>query len=137
VRDVRPDFAHADIPDLERGLPKYIKTSLIPVEFILAIMEIEAWFLAETTHFPKLDPAITVAAIKAAYGFDPENDDMEQRLAPADDLNNCYAIAGKTYQKHLAQDTVDALDYADIYLRLWRKFRYMERLIGSIVSFLT
>ena len=47
LRDVRPAFTHAEIPKLEVGLQKCIKTTLIPVEFILAI---EAWFLAESTH---------------------------------------------------------------------------------------
>lgn len=32
VRDVRPDFTHAEIPRLRTTLPHYIKTSLIPVE---------------------------------------------------------------------------------------------------------
>lgn len=122
IRDVRPTFTHADIPRLEANLLKYVKTSLIPVQFILAIMEIEAWFLAETTHYPKVDPAITVVAIKTKLGFDPENDDMQQRLAPADDLNNCYAIGGKTYVKRGAKNTVNALDYALIYMGLWKKF---------------
>ena len=62
IRDVRPDFTHADIPRLEAGLAKHIKTSLIPVEFILAVMEIEAWFLAEVSHFAKIDPGITVGS---------------------------------------------------------------------------
>jgi hypothetical protein len=136
LRDVRPKFTHADIPKLEANLPKYVKTSLIPVVFVLAIMEIEAWFLAEATHYQKIDAAITVAAIKATLGFDPESDDMEQRLAPADDLNKCYAIGGKNYVKHRAQDTVDALDYALIYVRLREKFRYVERLMGALETFL-
>lgn len=136
LRDVRPDFTHAEIPALEKGLPKYIKTSLISVEFILAILEIEAWFLAEVTHYAKIDPAITVAAIKAALLFDPENDDLEQRLAPAEDLNRCYALGGKVYQKGLAKETVDALDYARIYLELGKKFRYLDRLMQSISTFL-
>jgi len=136
IRDVRPKFSHEDIPKLEANLPKYVKTSLIPVQFILAIMEIEAWFLAETTHFAKIDPAITVVAIKARLGFDPENDDMQRRLAPADDLTNCYAIGGKTYLKRQAKDTVEALDYALIYMELREKFNYLDRLIGSIELFL-
>jgi hypothetical protein len=136
LRDVRPDFTHADIPRLERGLPMFIKTALIPVEFCLAILEIEAWFLAETAHFPRIDPAITLPAIKAALGFDPETDDMEQRLTPADDLNACYAIGGKAYQKHAAKDTVDALDYSIIYVDMLKKFKYLEKLIGSIEAFL-
>ena len=113
-----------------------MKTSLIPVQFILAIMEIEAWFLAEATHYPKIDPSITVEAIKARLGFDPENDDMQQRDAPADDLNNCYAIGGKTYKKHKAKDTVDALDFALIYMEICNKLDYLKRLITSIDDFL-
>ena len=136
LRDVRPDFTHADIPKLETGLRTFIKTSLIPVEFILAILEIEAWFLAEVSHFPKIDPAITVAEIKAKLGFDPEIDDMELRLEPAVDLNNCYAIGSKTYQKHRAQKTIDSLDFALIYCDLSKKFRYLDRLIASIHEFL-
>jgi hypothetical protein len=136
LRDVRPSFTRADIPRLEVGLRTYIKTSLIPVEIFLAILEIEAWFLAEATHFPKIDPAITVAAIRATLGFDPENDDMEQRLTPADDMNDCYAIGGKAYVKANAQATVDALEYSEIYILHVDKFLYLKKLCQSIESFL-
>jgi hypothetical protein len=136
MRDVRPNFTYADIPRLEANLPKYVKTSLIPVQFILSIMEIEAWFLAEATHYKRIDPSVTVEAIKAALGFNPETDDMEQRAAPADDLNNCYAIGGKTYLKHKAKDTVDALDFTLIYVELCNKFKYLKRLIANIDAFL-
>jgi hypothetical protein len=134
---VRPTFTYADIPKLEATLPKYIKTSLIPVEFVLAILEIEAWFLAESTHFQKIDPAITLEAIQLVLGFHPENDDMEQRLTPADDLDHCYAIAGKAYDKQQARETVNALDYARIYLELANKISYLKRLIESIEEFLS
>lgn len=137
IRDVRPKFTHADIPKLEASLPKYIKTSFAPVTFILAIMEIEAWFLAEATHYSRIEPSITVAAIKENLRFDPENDDMQQRFCPADDLNACYAIGGKVYVKHRAKDTVDALDYAFIYTDLRSKINYLDRLISVIDAFLT
>ena len=78
MRDLRPDFTILDIAKLEMNLPKYIKTSLCPVVFVLSVMEIEAWFLAEVKHFHTIHPAITVAAIKSKLGFDPENDDLEQ-----------------------------------------------------------
>ncbi|MGP0068819.1 MAG: hypothetical protein ACLQGP_35120 [Isosphaeraceae bacterium] len=136
LRDVRPKFAYAQIPRLELNLPKYIKTTLIPVDFILAVMEVEAWFLAEATHFAKIHPAITVAAIKASLGFDPENDDMEQRLEPAADLHNCYAIGGKVYSKGRAEETVHALDFAVIYLDSVAKFKYLKRLVQIIDEFL-
>jgi hypothetical protein len=136
LRDVRPRFTHAEIPRLERGLRTYIRTSRTPVTFILAIMEIEAWFLSETTHFQRIDPSITVTAIKETLGFDPEHDDMEQRHNPAEDLNNCYRIGGKRYAKRQAQVTIEALDYAFIYLELQTKIRYLQQLIADIDAFL-
>lgn len=135
IRDVRPKFIHADISKLEENLPKYIKTKFIPVEFILAIMEIESWFLAETSHLPKVDPAITVEAIKENLGFDPENDDMELRPYPANDLNNCYAIGGKTYKKQNVEGTVDKLDFTQMYLHFGSKFRHFNRLLNTINTF--
>jgi len=135
IRDVRP-IPPSDIPKLEAGLPKYIRTKLAPVTFILAIMEIEAWFLAEATHYSKIEPSITVAAIRATLGFDPENDDMAQRLCPADDLNACYAIGGKAYVKYKAKVTVDTLDYALIYMELRNKINYLDRLISILDAFL-
>jgi len=136
VRDVRPDFTYSEIPRLEANLPLYVKTSLIPVEFILGVMEIETWFLAETTHYSKIDPAITVTAIKATLGFDPENDNLELRPNPAVDLNNCYAIGGKSYEKNRIQDTTEVLDYLQVYMELNKKFKYIDRLVSSIDSFL-
>ncbi len=137
LRDVRPTFSYAEIPRLERGLRTYIKTSLIPVDFVLAVMEIEAWFLAETTHYARIDPAISVAAIKSTLGFDPENDDLQQRPSPAEDLHNCYAIAGKGYRKGRAEDTVNALDFAEVYCNLTVKIDYLRKLSDIINDFLS
>jgi hypothetical protein len=64
--------------------------------------------LADSTfaHFQKLDPSSTLEAIQLVLGFHPGKDDMQQRLTPADDLDHCYAIAGKAYDKQQARDTV-------------------------------
>jgi hypothetical protein len=138
IRDVRPVFNHSDIPRLEANLPKYIKTTLAPVSFILSIMEIEAWFLCETTHFTRIEPSITVNAIRNNLGFDPENEKMELRLCPANDLDDCYAIGGKSYDKTQTKIdiTVNALDYALIYLDVRKKILYLDRLISNIETFL-
>lgn len=136
MRDVRPEFTYEDIPKLEAGLKKYVKTALIPVEFVLNVMEIEAWFLAEHNHFPKIDPSITVAAIKATLGFDVEVDDLSQRSTPASDLNSCYMIGGKKYEKSRVATTVSALDFPNVYLKLQNKIPQLRRLTNSIDAFL-
>jgi len=78
-----------------------------------------------------------VAAIDASLGFDPEKEDMQLRLEPAEDLGRCYAIGGKTYNKYNAQQTVDALSFDEIYLKLVAKLQYLERLVKVIEAFLT
>src|SRR6266446_6181044 len=51
-RDVAPTYARADIPKLE-GLLRYgVRSKPIVVTFVLSVMEVEAWFLAEHLHFP-------------------------------------------------------------------------------------
>lgn len=137
IRDVRPTFQHSDIPRLEATLRKGIDQSLIPAEIILSIMEIESVFLGEATHFERIDPALTVDAIKSKLGFDPVSGDMELRTEPAADLANCYAIAGKAYTKQLVQDTIDVLDFDRIYLEQPQRFKSLSQLVSHIDSFLS
>lgn len=135
VRDVRPDFSLAQIPQLEAGLMKFVLPGLIPVEFILATMEIEAWFLAEVNHFVAIDPSITVARISTMLGFDPSVDDLALRPNPASDLGECYALGGKTYFKG-SQETVAALDVEHLYLTIAPRIPYLNKLCASLDEFL-
>lgn len=137
IRDVRPRYTFAQIPNLEIVLQRFVNKSLIPVKFILAVMETEAWFLAESTHFSRIDPSITVQSIKASLGFDPENDPLEQRTDPAKDLDACYRLGGKSYSKRHVDITVNALDYANLYLELRKKIHYLNVLTSEIDHFLS
>lgn len=136
MRDVRPKYSLSDVSRLEIGLRMYIKTNLIPVEFILAVMEVEAWFLAEINLFEKIDSSITIDKIKENLGFDPYNDDLSQRPEPANDLDAVYRIGGKSYEKNNVSVTINALDYPSIYLELPDRVDYMRRLINGIEGFL-
>ena len=77
VRDVRPRINRAEIPEFRRRLPLKVKTQPIRVVFVLSIMELEAWFLSEYTHFSRLYVPISPAQVRAWLGFDPSTDDME------------------------------------------------------------
>ncbi len=137
IRDVRPNFSYKDIPKLEMSLKRYVKTSLIPVEFVLSVMEIEAWFLAEYHHFPKIHASISLDAVKKSLGFDPEHDDLGLRSTPTSDLRAAYQLGGEKYET--AQDiarTVNALDYPYIYFGLKERIPYLKSLCLSIDNFL-
>lgn len=55
IRDVYPAVLRADIQKLREGLKYRVKTNPIEVLFVLAVMEVEAWFLSEHSHFGRLD----------------------------------------------------------------------------------
>jgi hypothetical protein len=136
LRDVFPKFSHADIPRLKRGLRYGIKTGLTPVQFLLSVMELEAWFLAEYNHFLNLDETLTVDLIRTQLGFDPATDDMTSRLTPAQDLASAYSIAGKTYTKGDAKTTIDKLDYDHVYAVLRDHIPDLRELLDAIDEFI-
>jgi hypothetical protein len=137
IRDVYPNFTKADIPKLRQGLKYGIKTSLAPVEFILSVMEIEAWFLAEHNHFPLIHPSITTDSIKQQFGFDLEMDELSDRENPAKDMIDAYSIGGKEYKKGGAVDTLDKLNYDYMYMVLRDRIPDLATLFNLIDEFLT
>lgn len=136
MRDVRPDFQRAEIPQLEQGLRTRLKTSLAPVEFILCAMEVEAWFLSEATHFERIDPVIKIEAIRLSLGFDPSADDLSLRPTPAIDLDACYQLANIRYEKGSVR-TTNALDYLEIFAVLPARIPYLQKFIELLDNFLT
>lgn len=134
IRDVRPEFTFGEIPRLEVNLRKYIKTNLIPVHYVLSVMEVEAWFLAETNHFANIDNSLNLELIKNKLGFNPEIDDLSLRETPMIDLDNCYKLVGKEYSKSNST-TVDAIDYENLYLNTRQKFVHLNNLMNCIDEF--
>lgn len=119
LRDVYP------IPITEKAtLQSRLRNSLpngpIPIDVVLAVMEIESWFMAEWNHFIKVDASLTPEKIQAALGFNPKTDDMEQRHHPAEDIHQIYKLVGRAYKKHRNQvnTIVLNLDYEFLYITL-------------------
>ncbi len=136
LRDVYP-VNISDIDRLERGLRYGVKTKPIPVNIILAVMEIEAWFLGETTHFTKIHSALTLDRITRLLNFDPTQHDVESRACPSDDLHNIYQLEGLAYTKKRSNclRTVNALDCNVMYLGLSQTIKSMGSFIKEIDAF--
>jgi hypothetical protein len=131
LRDVYGQFRYEDVPRLRRELYAGLPRGEIEVELFLAIMEIEAWLLAEHTHFQRISRELTLARIVEKVRFDPARDDLEQRWHPAEDLDRIYQLAGVRYtkQRHNLEHTLDLLDFAFFISNVSRRFRDAERLI--------
>ncbi len=141
IRDLFP-LTLAELSRLETGL-QFIPPALVPLpipfEIIVAVYEVEAWFLAEFKHYSIIDPKLTIAYIAANLGFDPSIDDMTLRTNPAKDLNDIYQLAGKYYKKKKSdiQRTVSCLDYHNLYFHLPARIQKLGELINKINLFLS
>lgn len=139
VRDVFPDFRRGEIPKLLAKLQYGQKTKPIEAVFVLAVMEIESWFISEHSHFERIDATLTPGRIAAETGIDPRVYDTEQLDHPSVNLNAMYAISGKAYKKkrQSLQRTVEVLDYANIYLDVVSRHHGMKLLVDQIDEFLS
>jgi hypothetical protein len=120
IRDLFPQ-SRTELTKLERGLkfiPSHYQPLPLPHDIIVAVMEIEAWFLAECNHYGCIDANLSVSLITSRLGFNPDIGDMTLRRHPAQDLDDIYHLVGKAYRKEKkqVQRTVECLDYAEIYL---------------------
>jgi hypothetical protein len=137
IRDVYPEFRFEEVPRLRRGMMYSMKRSPGEVLFVLSIMEIESWFIAEYTHFERIDQSLSPARIAASLNIDVVNEDLQRRPHPAADLNSIYNIAGLAYGKSRTriQRTLGALDYARVYLDLGTRFGDLQELLNRIDNF--
>lgn len=133
LRDVYP-FPRNEIKILESRLKQSIKTIPINVVFILSTMEIEAWFLAEHSHFLKIDKKLTTKYIRSKLKFDP-SDDMSLRNHPTDDMKKIYKLAKKEYIKPSEELTINNLDYNEIALNLPDRYSDIKLLVDKCFEF--
>ncbi len=116
-----------DLHPLDKNDLKLVQSELyaglkinVPTKIIVAIMEIEAWFIQEYTHFLKIDGSLTPERIEDEMGFNPESQDTSNIDCPADFLNSVYNLIGRQYKKkeHEIHFVTDNLDYDEIYLNM-------------------
>lgn len=137
VRDVRPSFQRHEIDKLQLGMASVVDKQLTPVTFILSTMELEAWFLAEYSHFERIHPELTPELISHELGFNPREVATSDRDHPASDLEQSYLLKGETYDKFTVEKTVNALDFDVVYGELCEKIPELSALSAVIDGFLT
>ena len=99
LRDVYPNFEREDVSKLLRGLNHKLPQKRARTGIYLAIMETEAWFLGEYKHLKKVSRKLTPNFIEKQLGFNPRNENMEERDHPSIDMKAVYQLAGHDYTK--------------------------------------
>jgi hypothetical protein len=138
LRDLNPNKLH-DLSAIKAKLAYRVPTAGIPTHILLAVSEVEAWFLQEHSHFARIDNRLDVSTFKANFGFDPVNESAETIQEAAALLHRIYSTVGKAYHKDRkrVQRTVDALDYSELYVSLPEKLPHLKEFILHIDTFLT
>jgi hypothetical protein len=137
LRDVRPDFSLPDVPRLRAAFHTVLPKLPIQPQLFFAAQEIEAWFLAEYTHFERIDPALTVGRIRRDLQVDLITEAIELIAQPAVLLNDIYALAGGTYTKSAsdAKRTVAALDLVLMRRHLPTRAPNFAAFLAALVDF--
>ena len=138
IRDVNPQAA-STIPDIRASFAARAPSIPILSTLILAVMEIEAWFIAEHYHFQEMHPSLTHATVTATLGYDPATFDSQEIPLPVDDLKKAYGVAHLYYNKskrHL-QRTVEKLNFAHIYFNLRDSIPDLKTLAATIDRFMS
>ena len=137
LRDVYGQFQYSDVERLRSSLQVGLPRKPVKVELFLSVMEIEAWFLAEHTHFQRLSRMLNLDLIRENCAFDPANDDLERRTHPAEDLDRIYRLAGFSYVKKVnsLQRTVDLLDLKFFLKSVVCRFSDLERMTAELARF--
>jgi hypothetical protein len=138
VRDVYPQ-PRSEIPLIRHAVDRVLPKGSVTVDIVLVIMEIEAWFLAEYTHFKRLHTGITLEKVNNAIGGDAQTLDVENIAHPSKTLNTVYQVVGRVYRKKKDQvsDTVDALDYVRLYVELPERVGALKCLCDHLDLFLS
>ncbi|MDR0613125.1 MAG: hypothetical protein LBG45_06560 [Dysgonamonadaceae bacterium] len=112
LRDVYPDN------DKVASLRKYLNFGIpadVPTHIVLAVNEVEAWFLAEENHYSKIDTRLTLAMVNKIAGIDVSKDSTETVVHPTEKLQLIYRYSKS---KNKVSRIVDALDYANLYINV-------------------
>lgn len=137
LRDLYP-LTLADRKKLIAGVNQGLAVPGLKTRIVVAVMEVEAWFLKEDRHFVNLDTALIPTFIARNCGFNPKTDDVTHVHHPSALLHIIYQLVGRSYTKRYkhAQRTVAILDYDNIYAGVTKEVESLAIFLQLIDEFL-
>ncbi|WP_368220404.1 DUF4276 family protein [Aeromonas sp. R7-2] len=137
LRDLYP-IALDELKDVEGASNYVIPKNSIDFNIVIAVREIETWFLAEINHYEKIHNALNLGEIKNKLNIDLASINTEIIEHPSSMLHEIYNLVGFAYKKSRkhVERTVNALDMENTYLNLSENMKSLMILIGEIDDFL-
>lgn len=140
LRDLYP-LDLSKLHNLEQGMLFFPQSYLplpLDIDFVIAVSEVEAWFLGECNHYECIDSVLLPSFLISNLSYDPCTIDTSTRTVPSDDLKSIYQLVGKTYnkKKDIVERTVECLDYANLYLNVRNRVPKLGQFIDLVDAFL-
>lgn len=130
-----------DLPLFEQANKLMFNGYIPQVNVIIAVMEIETWFIGETNHYEQISPSLTYTLIVNSQCFikiNPYISDLTTITHPAETLNDIYSLVGAKYNKSKSERerTINALDFSNFYFNLPSRIRQVKNFVDLVDSFL-
>lgn len=137
LRDLRPGTL-AELRKYRRLLPKGLQELPVPTEIIIAVREIEAWFIAEWRHFRNIHHSLTPHRIWSSLQVDVRTHDVRAIDEPYELLRASYAIFKIPYSKKAKQvrRIMDAISFEHFYDDVRQRVEEVDQFITAIEDFL-
>lgn len=97
-RQLNPQNVAEFIKDIQEPFLELDNSGIIRVRF--AVMEIEAWMLALSGVFKKIDQRLDAEGLLSLAGIDINNDPQTTYFHPFSQLEDIFRSIGKNYNKH-------------------------------------
>jgi hypothetical protein len=137
LRDVYP-LTLSEVGALEAALSIGLPNGKVVPDIHLAVMEIEAWFIAETSHFARIHSSLSPETI-VGNGFDIISTAPELWVHPAGIIDSIYRLSGSRYtysngkkSRKRVLRTLRALDFGDLCTVIRTKLQRLDRFVGAV-----
>lgn len=128
-----------NIPFIDKYFKRLQNEWGFTIELIVAIEEVEAWFLAVPYFFEKIDEKLTTEKLVEILGEGFFSKSVEEIAHPAAIIAKVFETVGKKYRKRLddAHAITDALDYNSLYFEKSENIATLKRLVNALNNALT
>jgi hypothetical protein len=133
LRDIYPEPSN-ELEEICGLIADRLVSMPLPCKMVIAVREIEAWFIADTEHFVLYNPLLTSAFIQQQIGVDVTKQDVEQIPHPAELLGKIYNLVGGTYGKKLreAHRVAAILNYEYLYLEAPERVPALKKFMDEL-----
>lgn len=136
MRDLYP-IPIDELDKLQKGLaflPLSLKRMPLDFDIVLAVREIESWFLAEGAFLQKMNKVITEEFLLRKIGYNPAKVNYRSIEHPAAELNRILQLVGLSYAKKYTQarKVVYSLDMRIVMHMLRKKIKELDLLISYL-----